>query len=228
MDFIRTCKIDIFLSGNINDIVISNIEKNEKMLNLNKRIPEISKNSKEQLHTKQINLVEEKMDVVQGNLVIGVDFNKQIDNMAAINMYNAILGGGANSKLFQNVREKASLAYTSGSVYLKTKNIIIIRSGIEIKNYDKAVEIIKEQLEQMKKGDFTIENINAARELIIASLSSIKDEQFTSISYKMNSEITDNTDEIDEMINKINKVNKQDIIDVANSVNINTIYFLRN
>ena len=36
-------------------------------------------------------------------------------------LYNAILGGGANSKLFQNVREKESLAYTAGSSYVRTK-----------------------------------------------------------------------------------------------------------
>ncbi len=58
-------------------------------------------------------------------------------------MYSTILGGSAMSKLFQNVREKESLAYSIGSLYLKQKNNIIIKAGIEIENYEKAVNLIK-------------------------------------------------------------------------------------
>ena len=64
-------------------------------------------------------------------------------------LYNAILGGGANSKLFQNVREKQSLAYTAGSTYRRQKNVIFIRCGIEIKNYEKALNTIKDQLKDI-------------------------------------------------------------------------------
>jgi predicted Zn-dependent peptidase len=68
------------------------------------------------------------MDITQGKLIYGitVNCNSLQDQYSAI-VYNAILGGGANSKLFQNVREKASLAYTAGSSYLRQKNNIFIR-----------------------------------------------------------------------------------------------------
>ena len=131
-------------------------------------------------------------------------------------MYNAILGGTANSKMFQEVREKASLAYSAGSTYLRYKGNIFIKCGIEIKNYEKALEIIRKQLEDMKKGIFTDEDIENAKKSIISGIRSIDDEQDTE---KISTE---------EYIKNINQVSKEDIIKIANSLQINTIYFLKN
>lgn len=95
--------------------------------------------------------VQESMQVSQGKLVISLDVDSKIENLSYVaSVYNAILGGGANSRLFQNVREKESLAYTAGSSYLKPKNMIFIRCGIEIQNYNKALETIKVQLDDLK------------------------------------------------------------------------------
>ena len=79
------------------------------------------------------------MDVTQGKLIIGLDINlKEEKEKYYALMYNSILGGTANSKLFQNVREKESLAYVASSSYLRYKSNIFINCGIEIKNYEKA------------------------------------------------------------------------------------------
>lgn len=229
--FLQICKVDIFISGNI--VNEKEIEKNIKSIIENKysiklkdRKPEFILDSKEVLEEKEKS-IEESMNISQGKLVIGLNIANQ-KNSNVNNVYNAILGGGANSKLFQNVREKASLAYTAGSGYLKTKNIIVIRCGIEIKNYNKAVEIIKQQLEDMKMGKFTDKDILDAKELIIGSLQSIKDEQISQISYEFSKELSKEKIEVDEAINATKKVTKEDIINVAKSVSINTIYFLKN
>ena len=108
-------------------------------------------------------VVRETMDVSQGKLVIGLDVTKLgSEDKAVASVYNAILGGGANSKLFQNVREKASLAYSAGSLYIKNKNSIVIRSGIEQKNYEKALEIIEKQVSDLWK-------MNKIRQFLIIS-----------------------------------------------------------
>ncbi len=74
------------------------------------------------------------MDVTQGKLIIGMDLDIDDDNLRFdVMIYNSIFGGSANSKLFQNVREKASLAYTASSSYYRLKNNIFINCGIEIK-----------------------------------------------------------------------------------------------
>ena len=92
------------------------------------------------------------MEVTQGKLIIGMDLDVDNEDLRYdIMIYNSIFGGSANSKLFQNVREKASLAYTASSSYYRFKNNIFINCGIEIQNYDKALEIIRKQIEDMKK-----------------------------------------------------------------------------
>ena len=135
-------------------------------------------------------------------------------------------GGTANSKLFQNVREKAHLAYVASSNYLRFKNIILINCGIEVDNYDKALGLIKKQIEDLKEGNFEEEDIINAKQVISAMVKSIEDEQDTGIIYKFGQEISNTNIQIEEYLDKIERVNRDGIINVAKSVNINTIYFL--
>ena len=148
--------------------------------------------------------------------MIGLNIsNLQEDEQYIASMYNVILGGGANSKLFQNVREKASLAYTAGSGYLKAKSIIIIRCGIEIKNYEKAVSIIKDQLQQMLTGDFTEEDLESAKQLIYASVKSIPDTQDGELMYYFSQELSNKFVSLDQYIDNIKKVTKEEIIKIS-------------
>ena len=155
---INQCKIDIFCSGEIKeDKTIKNITQNGKIQKLQPRRPRyiINNEQTEAVEVKQEKIVEEHMQVNQGKLVIGLSVNSNEKNSRfTTSVYNAILGGGANSKLFQNVREKESLAYTAGSNYIRQKNSIFIRCGIEIDNYEKALNTIKQQLQDMKEGKF--------------------------------------------------------------------------
>lgn len=235
-DLIKTAKIDIFVSGNLADDTINMINSDELLQNLNEREPNyiINKNeikSKSFREDVNANIVEEKLQVNQGKLMLGLDVITQTQDAPskyATSVYNIILGGSANSKLFQNVREKASLAYTAGSNYIRIKNNIIIKSGIEIKNYDKALEIIKEQLEEIKQGKFTDEEVENAKKLIISTVGSISDSQDSEITYYLSQELSDEFVTIDEYIKNIEQVDKKQVINVANSIKINTIYFLRN
>ena len=146
----------------------------------------------------------------------------------AVSIYNIILGGSANSKLFQNVREKASLAYTAGSNYLRQKNNILIRCGIEIQNYQKAVEIIKQQLKDMEEEKFNEDDINNAKNIIISTVDGIEDSQDSEISYYFSQELTSNFVSIKDYIKNINKVTKENVVTIAKKIKINTIYFLKN
>lgn len=224
---ISECKIDIFVSGNI-DEVESIVNENENIKKLQDREPNYQINKVENKEVVQENEVIEEMDVTQGKLTIGLDLhlNDEEQKYDAM-LYNAILGGTANSKMFQEVREKASLAYTAGSSYVRYKSNIFIKCGIEIKNYEKAMEIIRKQLEDMKNGNFTDEDIENAKKGIISGIKAIYDEQDTEITYFFGQELTDSKTSLDEYMEKIQNVNKEDIVKVANSVTINTIYFLK-
>ncbi len=169
--------------------------------------------------------IKETLDVSQGKLIIGLvvpDKDKSV-----ISMYNTILGGGANSKLFQNVREKAGLAYSASSSYIRRKNTIFIKTGIETTNYDKAVEIIKKQIDDMKNENITDDEFNSAKELILSSLRLIQESQEDLIAYSFDRDLYGENVDLKEYMKQIENVTKEQVIDVAKDVKLDTIYFMQ-
>lgn len=230
-ELISNCKIDIFCSGRLDSkSLVEEIETNETIKSLAERKAEYIVNNEtiEKENAKDVNKVEESMQITQGKLVMGLNIQNTQENSRFISaVYNAILGGGANSKLFQNVREKQGLAYTAGSSYLKVKNSIFVRCGIEIQNYQKAVDTIKQQLDDMKNGNFSEEDIQHAKELLLASIDSVTEEQDTEITYYYGQELADRFVTVEEYKKYIENVTKEQIVELAQTVVINTIYFLK-
>ena len=228
---IDNCKIDIFISGDIKENVKEDVFNNENIEKLNAREAKYIINNKEnrKKEEKQEQEVSDSMDVNQGKLIIGLDVLQENDNdkYTAL-VYNAILGGTPTSKMFQNVREKNSLAYTASSSFIRQKANIFIKCGIDIPNYKKALEIIKEQLEDMKKGEFTAANIDEAKNNIISTIKFIPDEQDTELMYYFSQELSGYEMSYENYINKVNEIKKEDIIELAKRIQINTIYFLTN
>ena len=222
------CKIDIFVSGIIDEETDDIIKNNEDIIKLCDRNPQYNEPEIMAKKSEKENEVQESMDVTQGKLIIGMDLDIDDDSFRFdVMIYNSIFGGSANSKLFQNVREKASLAYTASSSYYRFKNNIFINCGLEIKNYEKALEIIKQQIDDMKKGDFTDEEVENAKKGIIASIKTIDDEQDTEITYFFSQELSKSKCNIEQYIEKISEVTKDKVVEVANKVSINTVYFLK-
>lgn len=232
LKLIQNSKIDIFISGKIeNEKIINILEENENIKKLKPRIENYILNN-EFTESKQkvdnIKEIEEKMNVTQGKLVIGLDILSNIKNLQATTLvYNAILGDGVNSFLFQNVREKAGLAYSTRSTFVKQKLNIFIRCGIQIDNYEKALDIIKEQLESIKNGNFTEEDIKNAKLYLISGIKNVEEEQDTEIIFYIGQEIAKTNMSLNEYIEKIESISRKDIIELAQSIQINTIYFLR-
>ena len=229
---INESKIDIFVSGELNkQEVLKLIKNNENIQKLQEREANYITNNEqtEQKDNIQEKVVEEKLDIAQGKLVMGLDVNlNDYNSKFKVAIYNVILGESATSKLFQNVREKASLAYTAGSNYVRQKNNIYIRCGIEIGNFDKAIKIIKEQLTDMKNGNFTEEDLINAKKYMISGIYSAQDEQDSEITYYIGQELSGKLTTFEEYIEQVNKVSLEDVKNVANNINVNTIYFLRN
>lgn len=215
-ELLKNCKIDLYITGN-------NID--------NIKVPKIPSKNLPQIPNMHIapskpDIVNEIQDVTQGKLIIGLDVDDK--NKTAVSMYNTILGGGANSKLFQNVREKASLAYSAGSSYIRRKNVILIQTGIEIENYDKAVKIIEEQLEDMKNGKISDDEFNSAKQLIVSSIELIEESKEDMITFYFDQNLFEEHLNITEYKEMIKKVTKDDVIKVAQKVKEDTIYFLTN
>ena len=227
-ELINNCKIDIFVSTDSEEEIFEIIKNNESIQLLKDRdakYNEIDDLNKEKQEEK---IVEESKEVAQGKLVLGLDvILDDNEKRYSTSVYNAILGGSANSKMFQNVREKENLAYVASSSYVRQKNNIIINTGIEIKNYKKALEVIRVQLDDMENGNFSDEDIENAKKSIISGVRVIKEEQDTELTYYFGQEISKSKIEIDEYISKVEKVSKEDIVNIANNININTVYFLK-
>lgn len=228
---INECKIDIFISGDITEEVKNEVIENKNIVSLEERNPNYIESNKENRikQEKQEEIVSESMDVTQGKLILGLDVLKeQEDDKYTALIYNAILGGTPNSKMFQNVREKNSLAYTASSSYIRQKGNIFVKCGIEIDNYEKALKIIKEQIEDMKKGKFTEEDIKQAKVNIVSTIKFIPEEQDTELLYYFSQELSGYQMNSEEYINKVNSITKEQIVKLANRIQINTIYFLKN
>ncbi|MCL2860700.1 MAG: insulinase family protein [Oscillospiraceae bacterium] len=230
-NLINTAKIDIFISGDFSEKIDLFIKENENIQKLQPRTADFIVNNEttEKKEQQEIKIIEEKAEVSQGKLIIGLDVMNNVEGSRfAVSLYNVLLGGSPNSKLFQNVREAESLAYTVGSGYLRPKNNIIIRAGIEIDSYDKVIELIKKQIEDIKNGDITDEDIERAKRYVNFGIQSITEEQEVGITYYLGEELSGFCLSSEEYAQKINNVTKDDIIGVAQSIQVNTVYFLKN
>jgi predicted Zn-dependent peptidase len=181
-------------------------------------------------HVKEIKKVVEEQDVNQGNLNLGLRTNTRFadDDYPAMFMYNAILGGFAHSKLFVNVREKASLAYYASSKIESHKGIITIQSGIKPENEEKALKIIRQQLDDMRRGDISDDEMKKTISVLTNQLKEIKDRPFELINYHYHSVLGGTTRTLEQFMQAIRETTRDDVIDAAQKVELDTIYFLRN
>ena len=177
----------------------------------------------------EVKEVKENMDIAQGKLVMGyrcnVDYLDE-EKYYSLLLGSRILGGGADSKLFINVREKESLCYTIYSTIQKSKSTMMVCSGIEAQNYEKTVNLVKEQVQKLKDGDITESEISNAKIAFINSLNSLNDEIGRISDFYFSQSISKNKSDLDQIKNMINKSTKEDIVDAVKDIQLDTIYFL--
>jgi len=140
-------------------------------------------------------------------------------------IYNEILGGGSNSKLFNEVREKHSLAYYSSSLYSPYDNVLYISSGISKENYRLTKKLISKIINDLQQGKFTEEDITSAKNNMINRFNMNRKESSFLISRQVLKQYYKAKD-IDEVIKQIKKVTKKQIIDASKKIKLDTIYFL--
>ena len=217
-ELIKNSEKYLYIVGDVENLNIESYNIDEKEITISKEFP-VKVSEKE-------NRVKEQMDVTQGKLVIGL--NTPNNKQEVIALYNTILGKGANSKLFLNVREKEGLAYSAGSTYLKRNNAIIISTGIEVSKYNKAIEVIKNQLKDMEDGNITEKEMKDAKQFINAGLNLINESSENMIEYRFDKDLYNEEIDIEKYRKEIEEIKKEDIVKVAQQIKIDTIYFLGN
>ena len=216
---------DIYLIGNLNmdkmnimikDLFINDIIKTNK---INAIVPNNTKSKKEVIE-------KEKYD--QSTLVAIYNINSFTDfeKKYVLSVFNSIFGSGSlNNKLFTNLREKNSLCYSVASHYQRSDNILIVYTGIDAKNKNKAVKLIDKSLKEMQNGDFTDEEIDNAIKTLISGFNEAKNYP----SFLVDNYFSYNNLDfvlIDDLIDKISEVTRKDIINLAKKIKLNLIYMM--
>ncbi len=175
-----------------------------------------------------VQYVQEAMDVTQGKMTIGLrtDITAQDPRYPALMMLNTVYGGGMTSKLFVEIREAQSLCYYASSSMDKFKGIMMVDCGIEFQNYNVALEGILHQLDLCKQGQITEEEMESARSYLISSLKSGNDSPGRLDDYAIGQAIAGLCGTMDDMAAKVQTVTKEQIVEAANSLSLDTVYFL--
>jgi len=226
-EVIKTSPIEIFYVGDYDDNMVQYI----------KELPDTNRGNILSLPREQIisgvktkNMVSEDLDVTQGKFVLGFRTGIPYEDSLyrGLIVGSDILGGGPNSKLFKNVREKESLAYYITSTIHKYKSLMLVDGGIEFSNFEKTIDIVKEQITEIQNGNFTDEDIEVSKKSIISSTESIKDSIFLISEYFFSQNLSKDERSLEQIIDDINSVTKKEIVDAMSRVILDTIYFMKN
>lgn len=226
---ITECKMDFFLSGAFDS------EKAEKLITLefsdilSPRTPAPLPTAIAKRNGEEIKKVTDKMDVTQSKLCITMftDTDPFSPEYYASAVFNCIYGGSPFSKLFNNVREKLSLAYYVSSRLDKLKGCMLISSGIENDKFQDAYSEIMLWLDKMKAGEFTDDEILSAKKYLETNLNSIADSLRASEDYLITALSEERQPEtIESLVKNLNKVTREEIIKIANKVQPDTVYLL--
>lgn len=226
---IKTSPIDIVVEGDfdeeeVKEIITKNFtfERDEII-----DIPRATYEKK----VEKVKTIEEKMDITQGKLVMG--YRANIDYIDESKYYplivgSNVLGGGPHSKMFVNIREKESLCYYIYSSVEKYKSILFVSSGIESQNYEKTVELVGKQLDSVKKGEISKEEIENSKSALINSMKSLGDSIGGMSDFYFAQGMSKTNSTVEEIINKVASVEIEDIVKAFENIELDTIYFLRN
>lgn len=219
-------QIDIFVCGDADcSSLVDKINQYTSML----EFKECEKTENVKIQYKDnLNRVTDKLDVTQGKLAIGfvTGINAADKDYPALVVANSIYGAGTQSKLFNNVREKLSLAYYASSGINKYKGIMTVNAGIEFENFQKAYDESILQLNNLKKGEISDDEFNFSINTIINNLDTYYDDQRYMQLYCLDCLYLGIVPDLEKYKNKIKSVTKDDIIKAASKIKEDTVYFL--
>ena len=164
----------------------------------------------------------------QGNLVMGFRTGTVLSDgdYPKMALLSELYGGSASSMLFMNVREKMSLCYYCASIPEAIKGIMIVRAGIENKNYETAKNAILEQLDAIRSGNFDDEMLEAAKLSLINAYQEISDNPQAMQNWYLGRLLSGISQSPEEAIEVVSALGAEDVIATANKISLDTVYFL--
>lgn len=179
-------------------------------------------------HSDTVNTVVDKMDVAQGKLVMGFssEINSDSESSVPLMVLSDIFGGGPYSRLFTNVREKMSLCYYCSASSVRSKGLLMVDSGVEAENFEKAQTEILNQLDIIKKGEFSDFEFDSSIKSLKDSLKTYNDSQSAIDLWYALRVIDKELTSPEEFAEKLSTITRENVIDTAKGVKLHTVYKL--
>ncbi|MHC4079211.1 MAG: M16 family metallopeptidase, partial [Planctomycetota bacterium] len=119
----------------------------------------------------------ERVDLQQSKLVLvfRVPCTQDPRLWMARRLFTSMLGGGPHSRLFREVREKQSLAYSVHCTMDRHKGLMFVQVGLDEKSTAAVEAEIRKQVTELQSGGFTAEELETARAGLLSALATIDD-----------------------------------------------------
>lgn len=179
--------------------------------------------------THPVRYVQESLDVTQGKLAMGLrtDITAKDASYPALMVLNTVFGSGMSSKLFLQIREAQSLCYYASSSIDKYKGIMLVDAGIEFDKYQVARDGILHQLDLCRQGHVTIYELESAKRYLLSSLRAAQDSPGRMDDFAVGQACGGLTGTMEELFQTISRVTLADAVDAANTLTLDTVYFLK-
>lgn len=171
----------------------------------------------------------DRLDVAQGKLALGFrtgGLSIHSPEFPALLVCNAIYGATASSKLFLNVREKLSLCYFASSMVDKLKGLMVVSSGVEFENFQVAKDEILAQLENVKRGSFSEEELHVGRRAVVSSLRTMLDSQSRMEEFWFTQNVAGASESPEELMARVGQVTREQVTAAAEKIRLDTVYYL--
>lgn len=178
------------------------------------------------------NVVREKLEQKQNQqsiLELGYHFSTQYGESLHIPLVvlNGILGAFSHSRLFQIIREKEGLAYTISSHFDIFTGFMRVFAGIDKESRTKVMTLIMRQLNDLKRGKFTESELQLTKEMLVNTTLLVQDRQNTLIEREyLKTILGKKVLPLEEWLESIDKVSREEIIEVAKTINLQSVYFM--
>ncbi|HFR3702002.1 TPA: M16 family metallopeptidase [Streptococcus suis] len=224
-NMLRLDKIDIFVLGQVDQALVQEKFSSFSFKYRNPKLELEYQQSYSKVTRERVERKEARQSILELAYHLQVVYNDV--NYPALLVFNGLLGAFSHSKLFMNVREKESLAYTIGSQISIFSGMLKIYAGINRKDKLKAIKLIRQQVMALKQGKFTEDDLNLTKNMLVHSATLAQDRQNNLLEQVYN-QVTMGQRNVTwgEWIEAVNKVSREDILRVGQLVRLQAVYFM--
>ncbi|HFR3411425.1 EF-P 5-aminopentanol modification-associated protein YfmF [Streptococcus suis] len=224
-NMLRLDKIDIFVLGQVDQALVQEKFSSFSFKYRNPKLELEYQQAYSKVTRERVERKEARQSILELAYHLQVVYNDV--NYPALLVFNGLLGAFSHSKLFMNVREKESLAYTIGSQISIFSGMLKIYAGINRQDKLKAIKLIRQQVMALKQGKFTEDDLNLTKNMLVHSATLAQDRQNNLLEQVYNQVTMGQRNvTLEEWIEAVNKVSREDILRVGQLVRLQAVYFM--